>query len=152
MANAQKRISREYAEIEQTPLEGVKILPIDQDMFKWNIELTGPRGSVYAGGTFKMLLTLPTNYPFKPPVVAFETKIYHPNVSNDDKGSMCLGILRSDNWKPSCKIAAVLAMARDLLSEPNADDAVETSIAEQYKNDRGGYEKTAKQWTKQYAK
>lgn len=71
------------------------------------------------GGTFKLHMTLPTEYPFKPPVLSFKTKIYHPNVSNDDKGSMCLGILRSDNWKPSCKLKAVLEMARNLLVEPN---------------------------------
>ena len=32
------------------------------------------------------------------------------------------------------------------------DDAVETSIAEQYKSDRAGFEKTVKQWVKNYAK
>lgn len=52
-------------------------------------------------------------------MLSFQTKIYHPNVTNDDKGSMCLGILRSDQWKPSCKILAVLEMAKGLLIEPN---------------------------------
>lgn len=32
------------------------------------------------------------------------------------------------------------------------DDAVETSIAEQYKNDKAAFEKTVKQWVKSYAK
>lgn len=138
-------MSQEYTEIEANPPQGITIQPIDEDMFKWNIEITGPKESIYAvsslviqvrllsscsgiklipslfsqGGTFKLLLTLPTNYPFKPPVLSFQTKIYHPNVTNDDKGSMCLGILRSDQWKPSCKILAVLEMARGLLMEPN---------------------------------
>jgi len=152
MANAQKRISREYAEISSNPLEGVSITPIDRDMFRWNIKLTGPPGSPYAGGTFKLLLTLPDNYPFKPPILTFQTKIYHPNVSNDDKGSMCLGILRSDQWKPSCRIAAVLEMARGLMLEPNPDDAVENYIADEYKNRKSSFDKTAKDWTKQYAK
>ena len=71
------------------------------------------------GGIFHLHLTLPSEYPFKPPTLNFTTKIYHPNVSNDDKGSMCLGILRAENWKPSCKILAVLEMARGLLVEPN---------------------------------
>lgn len=152
MASAQKRIWREYSEIQHNPLEGVYIKPIDADMFNWQIELAGPRDSPYFGGTFKLLLTLPEDYPFKPPVLAFRTKIYHPNVSNDDKGSMCLGILRSDSWKPSCKITSILEMARGLLLQPNPDDAVENSIAEEYKNKRSVFEKTAKEWTKQYAK
>lgn len=32
------------------------------------------------------------------------------------------------------------------------DDAVETNIAEQYKNDRAAFEKTVKQWVKSHAK
>jgi ubiquitin-protein ligase len=65
---------------------------------------------------------------------------------------MCLGMLRSDEWKPSSKIAGVLLTARNLLVEPNPDDAVETSIAELYKNDRKEFTKIAKDWTKKYAK
>ena len=84
-------------------------------------------------------------------MLSFQTKIYHPNVSNDDKGSMCLGMLRTDEWKPPNKIAAVITMARNLLVEPNPDDAVETSIADQYKTDRKAFEKTAKEWVKRYA-
>jgi ubiquitin-protein ligase len=106
-------------------------------------------------GTFTLHLTLPTDYPFKPPTVNFITKIYHPNISNDsppNNGAMCLGMLKPDLWKPSTKISAVLEFARQLLKEPNPDDAVETKIAEQYKADRAGWEKEAREWTKRYAK
>ncbi|CCX06171.1 ubiquitin-conjugating enzyme/RWD-like protein [Pyronema domesticum] len=150
--SALKRITREFAEISANPLEGVVIFPIDADMFKWNIELTGPKDSPYEGGRFRLNLTLPETYPFKPPVLSFATKIYHPNVSNDDKGSMCLGILRSDAWKPSCKIVAVLEMARGLLLEPNPEDAVENSIAMEYKNNRANFDRIAREWTRSYAK
>ncbi|EEP82409.1 hypothetical protein UREG_07274 [Uncinocarpus reesii 1704] len=65
---------------------------------------------------------------------------------------MCLGMLRADEWKPSTKIQSVLEFARQLLSEPMPDDAVEGRIAEQFNNDRKAYEQTAKEWTKKYAK
>lgn len=103
------------------------------------------------GGKFLVNLTLPTEYPFKPPTVSFGTKIYHPNVTNDEKGSMCLGMLRADEWKPSSKIAAVLQFARQLLQEPMPDDAIESRIAEQYKNDRKRYDEIAKDWTRKWA-
>lgn len=64
---------------------------------------------------------------------------------------MCLGMLKSDEWKPSSKISGVLRTARDLLVEPNPDDAVEGSIAEQYKADRKKFTQTAKDWVKKYA-
>ncbi|KAJ5795516.1 uncharacterized protein N7518_004056 [Penicillium psychrosexuale] len=113
--------------------------------------MEGPEGSPYQNGKFLVKLSLPTEYPFKPPTVSFATRIYHPNVTNDEKGSMCLGMLRADEWKPSSKIAAVLQFARQLLSEPMPDDAVEGRIAEQYKNDRPRYEEIAREWTRKHA-
>jgi len=154
-----------------SPPSGTKIRLLDDgDLLKWEILMDGPEQSVYAvrsvfvlhswakqllnfqqGGHFKLLLVLPTDYPFKPPSLSFQTKIYHPNVSNDDKGSMCLGMLRTDEWKPPNKISAVLNMARNLLIEPNPDDAVETSIADQYKNNRKEFERVARDWVKKHA-
>jgi ubiquitin-protein ligase len=64
---------------------------------------------------------------------------------------MCLGMLRSDEWKPPNKIIAVLNMARNLLIEPNPDDAIEQSIAAQYKEKKADFDKQAKEWTKKYA-
>lgn len=64
---------------------------------------------------------------------------------------MCLGMLKAEEWKPPTKIIAVLEFARQLLREPNPDDAVEGKIAEQLRRDRAGWEKEARDWTKRYA-
>ena len=53
----------------------------------------GPPDSPYQGGVFFLTIHFPTDYPFKPPKVAFTTKIYHPNINTN--GSICLDILRS---------------------------------------------------------
>ncbi|KAI9699895.1 MAG: hypothetical protein M1820_006957 [Bogoriella megaspora] len=147
-----KRIVKELTEVTNDPPPGCKVRLVDEsDVHVWEILMDGPEQSVYSGGHFKLLLTLAKEYPFKPPILNFQTKIYHPNVSNDDKGSMCLGMLRSDEWKPPNKLSAVLTYARNLLVEPNPEDAVEGGIAEQYRNDRKGFEKVAKEWVKKYA-
>lgn len=85
-------------------------------------------------------------------MVSFRTKIYHPNVSNDDKGSMCLGLLRADEWKPPNKVVSVLRLIQTLLIEPNPDDAIEPSIANEYRENRQEFDKNAKDWVKRYAK
>ncbi|EED19898.1 ubiquitin conjugating enzyme (UbcB), putative [Talaromyces stipitatus ATCC 10500] len=148
-----KRISKELAELIETPPTGISVQLVDEsDVYKWKVTMKGPEDTPYEGGTFIVNLTLPNEYPFKPPTVSFATKIYHPNVSNDDKGSMCLGMLKSDEWKPSSRIAAVLEFARQLLVEPMPDDAVEGRIAEQYQNDRKRFEEVARDWTRRYAR
>lgn len=114
--------------------------------------MSGPADSSYSGGTFKIHVTLPKEYPFKPPVLSFKTKIYHPNVSNDERGAMCLGMLRADEWKPPNKIKDVLKLVRTVLAAPQPDDAVEASIADQFKNDRKAFDKAAKEWVQKYAK
>jgi ubiquitin-protein ligase len=147
---------------------GMKINFNEQNMTKWEVLMDGPDQSIYAvrasqgdagmstnaaqGGHFKLEINFPNEYPFKPPVVNFRTKIYHPNVSNDDKGSMCLGLLRPDEWKPPNKVVAVLRLIQTLLIEPNADDAIEPSIANEYRENRKEFEKNAKDWVKRYAK
>ncbi|KAJ9610254.1 hypothetical protein H2200_005031 [Cladophialophora chaetospira] len=152
---AQKRIGKELADLANNPPVGITVALADEaNLFQWKVTMEGPAGSPYAGYLFTLNLTLPPNYPFKPPTVTFTTKIYHPNISNDsppNSGTMCLGMLRDTEWKPSTKIIAVLEFARQLLKEPNPDDAVEAKIADQYRADKAGYEKEAKDWCKRYA-
>lgn len=65
---------------------------------------------------------------------------------------MCLGMLKAEEWKPPNRIVDVLALVRLVLAEPQPDDAVETSIADQYKRDRKAFEKTARDCVGRYAK
>ncbi|XP_070248062.1 ubiquitin-conjugating enzyme E2 D3 isoform X5 [Myotis yumanensis] len=58
--------------------------------------------SPYQGGVFFLTIHFPTDYPFKPPKVAFTTRIYHPNINSN--GSICLDILRSQ-WSPALTIS-----------------------------------------------
>lgn len=64
---------------------------------------------------------------------------------------MCLGMLKQEEWKPSSRIAGVLAFARQLLVEPVPEDAVEGDIAELFNRDRAAFEGKAREWTGMYA-
>ncbi|KAH0015575.1 ubiquitin-conjugating enzyme, partial [Aureobasidium melanogenum] len=150
---ANKRIVTELGQVLNNPVPGTQVqLAEEGNVFLWEVIMQGPEDSVYANGKFKIEVVLPKEYPFKPPTVSFKTKIYHPNVSNDDKGSMCLGMLRSDQWKPPNKIRDVLILVRQILSAPQPDDAVESRIADEYKNHPEVFEKNAKDFVAKYCK
>jgi ubiquitin-protein ligase len=53
--------------------------------------------------------------------------------------------------KPPNKLTAVIAMVQTVLKAPQADDAVEPQIADQYKTNKKEFEKIAKDWVKKYA-
>jgi ubiquitin-protein ligase len=126
-------------------------LASESDLHTWHVVLVGPPNTVYAGGNFAITVELPKDYPFKAPVVKFTTRIYHPNITNDSLGNICLGILKSENWKPASKLSAVLEAVRGLLVEPQPDDPLEARIADEYKNNRKEFEKVAKQYVTRYA-
>jgi ubiquitin-protein ligase len=69
--------------------------PVGEDMFTWQATIMGPGDSPYQGGVFFLTIKFPTDYPFKPPKVQFNTKIYHPNINA--AGGICLDILK-DQW------------------------------------------------------
>ncbi|RKU48783.1 hypothetical protein DL546_005249 [Coniochaeta pulveracea] len=148
-----KRIQKELAECTTSSPAGISVtLPDDSDLHRWHVTLQGPSNTPYAGGAFGLVVSLPPDYPFKPPTVTFATRIYHPNVTNDSQGNICLGVLKHENWKPSTKLVGVLEAVRGLLAEPNPDDPLEARIADEYRQDRAGWEKTAKQYVARYAK
>ncbi|GBP37116.1 Ubiquitin-conjugating enzyme E2-17 kDa [Eumeta japonica] len=101
--------------------------------------------SPYQGGVFFLTIHFPTDYPFKPPKVAFTTRIYHPNINSN--GSICLDILRSQ-WSPALTISKVLLSICSLLCDPNPDDPLVPEIARIYKTDREKYNELAREWTR----
>lgn len=71
----------------------------------------GPGDSPYSGGVFFVMIQFPPDYPFKPPKVQFQTKVYHPNVNS--QGSICLDILK-EQWSPALTISKVQHSSTDV--------------------------------------
>jgi ubiquitin-conjugating enzyme E2 D/E len=146
---ALRRLQREYLEIQQDPPVGCTAGPLsDADMFTWEAMIFGPSDSPYAGGVFKLMIRFPSDYPFKPPIVTFKTKIYHPNINA--AGGICLDILKNQ-WSPALSISKVLLSILSLLTDANPNDPLVPDIAQQYKNNRAAYESNAREWTMMYA-
>ncbi len=96
-----------------------------------------------------MDITIPPEYPFKPPKMKFDTKIWHPNISSQT-GAICLDILKNE-WTPALTIRTALISLQALLCAPEPDDPQDAEVARQYKGDRELYNLTAKQWVQNYA-
>lgn len=145
---ALKRINKELQDMSKDPPSGCSAGPVGDDMFHWQASIMGPPDSPYQGGVFFLTIHFPTDYPFKPPKVAFTTRIYHPNINSN--GSICLDILRSQ-WSPALTISKVLLSICSMLTDPNPDDPLVPEIAKMYKTDRARYNQLAKEWTSKYA-
>jgi ubiquitin-conjugating enzyme E2 D/E len=144
-----RRLSKDIKEITSSDSKTCSIkLKNSSDMRNMTATIKGPEDTPYASGEFKLDIKIPNNYPFKPPVVKFITKIYHPNINKD--GIICLDILKSQ-WTPALSINSMLVSIRSLLADPNPDDPLDSSIAQIYKTDRKQYGKIAKEWTDKYA-
>ncbi len=144
-----RRIQREYQEVKSDPPANCSAGPISEaDFFNWEAVIFGPDDSPYTGGVFRLSIRFPSDYPFKPPIVTFLTKIYHPNINT--AGAICLDILKSQ-WSPALTVSKVLLSILSLLTDANPADPLMPEIARQYVNNRAAYEETAKEWTRQYA-
>ncbi|XP_039317974.1 ubiquitin-conjugating enzyme E2 D4 isoform X2 [Saimiri boliviensis] len=145
---ALKRIQKELTDLQRDPPAQCSAGPVGDDLFHWQATIMGPNDSPYQGGVFFLTIHFPTDYPFKPPKVAFTTKIYHPNINSN--GNICLDILRSQ-WSPALTVSKVLLSICSLLCDPNPDDPLVPEIAHTYKADREKYNRLAREWTQKYA-
>ena len=144
-----KRILKEMQELAAETCSNISAGPVDDNnIFIWSATLIGPDDSPYAEGVFLLKINFPNNYPFKPPQITFNTKIFHPNISSS--GSICLDILQS-NWSPALTITKTLLSISSLLTDPNPDDPLDAAAGKMYKNNREEFIKKAKEVTQQYA-
>ncbi|KAE8667235.1 hypothetical protein F3Y22_tig00112429pilonHSYRG00075 [Hibiscus syriacus] len=99
---ASKRILKELRDLQKDPPTSCSVGPVAQDMFHWQATIVGPSDSPYAGGVFLVTIHFPPDYSFKPPKVAFRTKVFHPNINSNE--SICLDILK-EQWSPALTIS-----------------------------------------------
>lgn len=123
------------------------------NMKRFTIILKGPDNGPYKNGKFRLLINMPNEYPFEPPIIKFITKIYHPNIENDPlkkEWDICLDILK-DNWKASYNLQKVLDFIYSLLENPNSADPLSADVNHIYQTNYELFLKTAEEWVNKYA-
>jgi ubiquitin-conjugating enzyme E2 D/E len=143
-----KRLQKELLDMQKDDTPNLSAGPVNDNLFEWEAVILGPIGTPYEGGVFNLNISIPSNYPFKPPTVIFKTKIYHPNINSS--GSICLDILKTQ-WSPALTISKILLSICSLLADPNPNDPLVPEIANLLKTNLEVYNQTAKEWTNIYA-
>mmetsp|Transcript_46784 Transcript_46784/g.111207 ORF Transcript_46784/g.111207 Transcript_46784/m.111207 type:complete len:202 (+) Transcript_46784:104-709(+) len=148
-----KRLEKELQDIRVLAKDGkeaqVSADSVDNDLTHWKAWLKGPEGTPYSGGLFDIDIEIPAEYPYNPPKMKFDTKIWHPNISSQT-GAICLDVLGKE-WSPALTIRTALLSIQALLSSPEPDDPQDAEVAEMYKHNRELFVQTAKYWTETFA-
>ena len=146
------------------------IYPITENLIFLQAIVFGPEDTPYENGVFFLDITLPLEYPFRPPMIKFKTKIFHPNfIINED----CRYAVKelSKDWNPGITISKIVNKIYSLLKKPNMDcenapqnilhfhhhhHSIKKNIfnkecLEIMKENYENYKKIAKEWTIKFA-
>ncbi|KAB5550822.1 ubiquitin-conjugating enzyme/RWD-like protein [Coniochaeta sp. 2T2.1] len=147
----ERRVLKELQDIHHDKdNSGVQAQPVDPSSFT-HLKGTfpGPPDSPYAGGQYQVDIVIPDNYPFKSPIMRFDTKIWHPNISSVT-GAICLDTLGS-GWSPVGTIKMALISLRMLLETPNPKDPQDAEVARMMTEDPAAFALKAHEWAVLYA-
>lgn len=123
---------------------------INNRMQEFMIKFNGPTDSPFEGGTWKIHVELPDQYPYKSPSIGFQNKIFHPNI-DESSGSVCLDVI-NQTWSPMFDLCNIFdVFLPQLLSYPNPADPLNTNAAALMKQDKTEYESRIREYVKRYA-
>ena len=130
---------------------GISVLACrEDDIHQLQGEIEGPVDTPYYGGKFKLDIRLPREYPLKPPIIRFKTKVWHPNISSAT-GAICLDVLWPSKWTVTQTLKTALISIQGLLTQPEPDSPQDAVVADQFIEDYEMFVNTAKLWTHHFA-
>ncbi|CAM9390725.1 unnamed protein product [Choristocarpus tenellus] len=131
--NVARRLQQELMQMMMGGDVGTTAFPNEDNLFEWTATVDGSDGTPYEGLTYKLKLAFPETYPYKPPMITFETPCFHPNV--DEHGNICLDILK-DQWSSAFSVRTILQSLRSLLGDPNNDSPLNVQAAQLWSNQK----------------
>ncbi|KAJ5495071.1 Ubiquitin-conjugating enzyme [Penicillium diatomitis] len=149
--NRTRRVAKELADIHADVHSMIAAEPIgnQDDITHLRGTFPGPPDTPYEGGMYHVDIKIPTDYPFRPPTMKFETKVWHPNVSSQT-GAICLDTL-SSAWSPVLTIKSALISLQSLLSTPEPKDPQDAEVANMMLQRPQEFQRIAREWAIIYA-
>lgn len=148
--SAAKRMFIELRNIRGGKVPFVSAVPLNDSLNEILASIEGPPDTPYEGGVFWITVKLSDSDPFGPPLMRFQTKIYHPNISL--RGHICADYgekwniflsagertkHKNSSWSWSAgkstdvrwSLGTILTALCGLLDSPNVDDPLVPEIA-----------------------
>lgn len=115
-------VLRQVGGLSEEKLDGVHMVMNEDDPLDIQALVEGPAQTPYEGGTYRVKICLPADFPAQPPRAFFLTKIFHPNIAPN--GDVCVNTLKKD-WDPAAwSIGHILQVIRCLLIVPFPESAL----------------------------
>ncbi|EFR01535.1 hypothetical protein MGYG_09054 [Nannizzia gypsea CBS 118893] len=154
MASNLKRLAREHASLHHKGLPPYYCFPSSNpagpdSLTQLTVLLTGPSGTPYSQGLWRLQLRLPEDYPASPPKAFFKTRIWHPNVE-ESTGAVCVDTLKRD-WDPKLTLQDILITISCLLIHPNPDSALNATAGALLQENYESFARQAKLMTSIHA-
>ncbi|KAM4604629.1 uncharacterized protein ACJ7VT_016960 [Polymixia lowei] len=143
-----KRILEELESLHCNPHPYFNVFPSESDFTFWKILMQGPPDTPYEKGVFELYCQFGPDYPVKPPLVRFVTHVYHCNINS--VGRICHNIF-DRGYNAHITMREILDAIYGLLIIPEAEDPLDSILAEEFLTSREKYEQEAKKHTEETA-
>jgi len=146
---AAKLLQNQFKKIQSEPVEGIAVELKDDNLYEWRVYIEGPKETFYDGGIFQLSMKFPNDYPMSPPIVAFTSDFWHPNVYTD--GKVCISILHppgvdemsgelpEERWLPTQTVTTILLSIISLLNAPNTSSPANVDASVEWRKNPESY-------------
>ncbi|XP_053326012.1 ubiquitin-conjugating enzyme E2 U [Spea bombifrons] len=132
-------LEKEYEELKEGRIYGISAAPRTDNLLEWIAEVHGLKDSLWEGAFLQLSLKYTETYNHVPPAVRFNTIPFHPNV-DPSTGRPCVDFLDNpEEWNPRYTMSSVLLAIQVLLSNPQAENALNLDAADLLANKPSAY-------------
>ena len=124
-----KRLGKEWADLENKPdAEDRFFAEMKNSDLEWvmKVLVSDEAECCYAGGIYTVVLSFPSEYPFKPPTVKFTPPVFHPGI-NQETGEICADVLKEE-WGPTRNVRWIMCTLYNMFLTEGAGHGVDADI------------------------